>query len=52
MLTAFNARSIFELTPKDRFRIDSLLAYGTPESARARARCRRRPVLTVRQATS
>ncbi|KAA8895150.1 vacuolar sorting protein 39 domain 2-domain-containing protein [Sphaerosporella brunnea] len=28
MLNAFNARSIFELTPKDRFRIDSVLAYG------------------------
>jgi hypothetical protein len=28
MLNAFNARSIFELTAKDRFKIDSLLAYG------------------------
>ncbi|KAF8252217.1 hypothetical protein K440DRAFT_536518 [Wilcoxina mikolae CBS 423.85] len=28
MLNAFNARSIFELTAKDRLKIDSLLAYG------------------------
>jgi hypothetical protein len=34
MLNAFNARSIFELTAKDRFRIDSVLAYGTPTIAR------------------
>ncbi|KAI5788211.1 vacuolar sorting protein 39 domain 2-domain-containing protein [Pyronema domesticum] len=28
MLNAFNAHSIFEVSAKDRFRIDSLLAYG------------------------
>ena len=33
MLNAFNAHSIFELTAKDRFKIDSLLAYGTELSS-------------------
>ncbi|PWW79347.1 hypothetical protein C7212DRAFT_272907 [Tuber magnatum] len=28
MLNAFNAHSIFELAPKERFKIESLLAYG------------------------
>ena len=37
MLNAFSARSIFEPTAKDRFKIDSLLAYGTTFYTRTRA---------------